>query len=256
MAPITQEKFDAFIVDSEIDTRMRLRQATSSVTQFGKIHVFSSTRECSQRFQVGGDHCDVVFLSSKFDTKDVQDFIHVSKETKTGQDTAYILVLGARDQGSGVIANNVMIGVDGFLFEPYSVDQLVEITTLSAKVRKERSAARERIGLTLLLTDIINQVDLVAYLKGLGHEPGTSMKKLKELTHNLGNLSPESFQVYVELAIKIFSEAPVPKKAFKTDNYKGASSRVKRKADSKVVSEAEAAFKAQAEAAKANVKGN
>ena len=253
MAPITQAKYDAFIVDSDIDTRMRLRQATSSVPQFGKIHVFSSPRECTQKLQLGGDHCDVIFLSSKFEMSEVQEFIRLAKETKTGQDSAYILVLGARDQGSGVIANNVMIGVDGFLFEPYSVDQLVEITGLSAKVKRERSASRERIGLTLLLTDIINQVDLVAYLKSLGHEPGTSLKKLKDLTQGLAALSPESFQVYVELAIKLFSDAPIPKKAFKTENYKGASSRVKKKMGEKVVADAEASFKAQADAAKANV---
>jgi len=248
------EKYDAIIMDSDIDTRMRLRQATSSVTQFGKVSALSGCREALQKMQTGAEKCDVAFISSRFDTPEVTEFIKAAKETKTGQDSAYILVLTSKNQDSSTIANNVMIGVDGFLFEPYSVDQLLEITQLSARVKKERSVARERIALTLLVNDIINQVDLVCYLKSLGHEPGTSMKKLKELCAGLPNLSPDAFQIYTDVAITSFGMTPVPKRAFKTDNYKGASSRVKKRMEQKIIGEAETIAKQQAEAIKSGAK--
>lgn len=245
----TYEKFDAVIVDADISTRMRLRQATGSVPQFGKVAVVGDTHEALGRLGTP-DRCDVVFLSSKFEDNDIQEFVRRGKETKQGQDSTYILVLGTNNQDSSTIANSVMIGVDGFLFEPYSVDQLVEITTLSAKVRRERGLARERVAITLTVTEMVKQLDLVAFLKGAGTEPGTSIKKLRDLAQPLHNLNSETLPIYWEVAMKTFEEAPPPKKAMRVDNYKGASSRVKKRMEQKMVEKAEAMFKGDGEGVK------
>ncbi|MBX7137816.1 MAG: hypothetical protein K1X83_07510 [Oligoflexia bacterium] len=235
----TFTRYDAFIIDSDIDTRMRLRQATSSVQQFGKVTALNEPRDATMKLQSGAEHCDVIFLSCRFDDKEIAEFVRAAKETKFGQDAAYILVLNTNNQDSSTVANSVMLGLDGFLFEPYSVDQLVEITVLSAKVKKERSVARERIALTLMMTDMMNQLDLVAYLKSTGILPETSWKKLTEFAAPLRNLGPESFALYCDIAVAMFSNAPAPKRSFKTENYKGASSRVKRKMEQKLIAETE-----------------
>lgn len=245
------EKFDAYIIDSDIDTRMRLRTATSSVAQFGKIIPLNEPRDALAKLNSGYERCDVVFLSSCFEESDVADFVRLAKESKGGQDSAYVLVLKGGDQDNNTIAKNVMLGIDGFLFEPYSVDQLIEITTLSARIRRERSAKREAVALNLMVTDIIKQIDLVSYLKSLGNDPTTSRKKLADLCSRLPTLAPEAFQTYVDIAVKLFGDAPVPARAFKTENYKGASSRVKRVMEKKLIAEIEKG----AETPKDEVKG-
>lgn len=247
------EKFNAIIVDDDIDTRMRLRQATSSVPQFSKVTPLTELREANQRLASEG-RCDVIFLSCNFSSGEISQFVQSAKETKGGQDTAYILVLKTSKQDSSTVANSVMMGLDGFLFEPYSVDQLVEITTLAARVRKERTQARERIALTLLIGDMINQLDLVAYLRALEHEPGTSWRKFKDLCATLPNLSPESFDLYVRIAINLFENAPPPKKVFRADQYKGASSRVKKKMGAKIAADAEKEFAKARESKEAELK--
>lgn len=234
-------KYDAIIVDPDLDTRMRLKQATTAVSNFGKVWQVGSLREGISKLS-SPERLDVVFLSYyRFSKEEVIEFISSGKKTQQGQDAAYILVLKGKDQESGTIAQNVMIGADGFLFEPYSVDSLYEITILADKVRKERSMLRESAALRFLISDMMNQIDLVAYVKASGMEVGRGMRKLKELCSVLTTLQPESLELYHKLALDLFENAPLPRKA-PPKRYSGASSRVKKKLDDKMLEELEAEF--------------
>ena len=235
MAGPGYQKFDAVIIDPELDTRMRLKQATSSVHQFGKVHQQQSLREAMGRLGTD-DRCDVIFISYRFEQPEIVEFIKQAKATKSGQDAAYVMLMRNKDQDASKVAANVMIGADGFLFEPYSVDYLLEITNLAAKVQKERADTRERAAITFLVSDIINQIDLVASMKAQGFEVVASLKKLKEMGKVFTTLTPESFAVYTEVAIKQFGDAPVPQKIVQK-KYGGASSRVKKKLEQKIAAE-------------------
>lgn len=235
--PIFQ-KFDALLVDPEIQSRMRLKQATTAVPHFGKVHQVNELREAQGKL-AGNERCDVVFISRRFEMETIISFIKTAKSTPQGQDSAYILVLGAKDQDSSTVAASVMSGFDGFLFEPYSVDNLLEITQISARVRKERSQAREEAAMKLLVTDLLNQVDLLSYMKTVKSDPTRVFKKLRETTAVLKTLSPESVDVYYRVALDMFENAPLPTKIFQRKNYGGASSRVKRKMEDKLIAELE-----------------
>lgn len=232
-------KYDAFIVDPDLDTRMRLKQATSSVHNFGKVHQLQGLREANQKLGTD-DRCDVIFLSYRFDQAELSEFIKQAKATKNGQDAAYILVMKSKDGDSSKVAANVMVGADGFLFEPYSVDYLMEITNLAARVRLERSDAREKAALNFIVHDIINQLDVVATMKAQGFEVVTALKKLKELCTVFKTLTPDSTKYYYDIAIKLFGDAPVPKK-IETKKYGGASSRVKKRMEQKATEQIVAA---------------
>ncbi len=238
MTAVGYNKYEAFIVDSDLDSRMRLKQATSSVHNFGKVQQIAALKEAVSKLS-GPDKCDVVFISYKFDQSEVTQFIKEAKQTPHGQDAAYVLVLRGQDQDSQTVASNVMIGADGFLFEPYSVDNLIEITSLAARVKRERSKSREAAALKFLITDVMNQVDLIAFLKQSGYEVGRSLKKFKDLCGVFQTLEGDSKDLYFELAIKMFEEAPLPKTMFQNKKYAGASSRVKRLAEKKVMAELE-----------------
>lgn len=232
--PSAYVRYDAFLVDSDLDARMRLKAATTSVSSFGKVHQASRLKECMDRLKSGGDRADVIFLSYRFDRSEVVAFIEEAKQIPSSQDAAYVLVLRTQDQDSSTIASNVLGGADGMLFEPYSVDQLIEITALAAKVRKERSAFREEAALKFLLSDVMNQIDQIAYLKSCEHETGVSIKKLKEMCTVFRALQGESLVNYLRIAVDTFEEAPLPKKIFQRKKYVGASTRVKARVQAKV----------------------
>lgn len=237
------QKFDAIIIDSDISSRTRLRQATIAVPTFGDV-AYAQTFDNAMGKLGGGQKCDVVFIAQKFESIEVTNFIKASKETKQGQDAAYVLVLGDNSDKT-TVANYVMHGADGFLFAPFSVDSLVEITTLAAKVRKERSATRERAAMKLLVSDLIAQIDTVAFLKSCQCDAGRSGKKMLELGNHVKGMPKDSQNTYFELLIEMFSAAPLPKKAFQAKMYSGASSRVKRRMAEKAVAEMEEAAKTE-----------
>jgi response regulator RpfG family c-di-GMP phosphodiesterase len=231
-----EKRYDTITIDPDLDSRMRLKQAMSSVYNFGKNFQSQSLDDARSRLG-GSEPIDVVFVSSRYSQEDIKNFILKGKETKYGQDCAYVLVLQAKDQHSSSVAQNVMIGTDGFLFEPYSVDQLLEITRLAARVKKERGDARERAAVQLLVQDVINQLDQVAYLRSCSVESANGMKKLKDLCSMFHTLTGEKLDIYYQSAVKAFEEAPIPKAVYQPKKYGGVSSRIKKKLEDKILSE-------------------
>lgn len=231
-------KFDITIIDPDMNSRMRLKQATTATPYFGKIQQFGEMREATMRLSAP-ERNDVTFISHKYEMSDIQSYIKSAKESKSHQDTAFILVLGAKNQDSSTVASSVLSGFDGFLFEPYSVDNLLDITQISAKVKKERSQAREEAAMKLLITDMMNQLDLLAYLKQSNSETTRLLKKLKDTAGFLKTLNADSTNVYLKVAVDTFENAPLPTKVFQKKTYGGASSRIKRKMEDKLLAELE-----------------
>lgn len=231
------EKFNAIVADPDIQTRMRLKQATSAVPQFGEVAQANSLKEVLTKLASG--RWDVVFVSQRFGEDEIKSLVVQAKETKGGQDSAYVLVLKSAGQEKSSMGAQMLSGADGFLFEPYSVDQLVEITHLSARVRKEREETRQKIGYTLLITDFMTQLDTCAYLRSLDYELSRSLEKLREMAHQLHIIPENKRDALFEVMIKLFSEAAPPKAMFQGKQYSGASERVKKKLADKIVMEAE-----------------
>ena len=183
---------------------------------------------------------DVAFLAASFSGSEVSSFVQKAKSLKAGQDCAFVLLVRGENQDKSSIAQAVLDGVDGFLFEPYSVDALDEIAKLATRVRRERSVEREKLAMTLLISDIIRQIDLVAYLKSCELEPERTWKRLVEACAPMRSYSAENQAVFFETLIEEFIKAPLPARSFQASQYKGASQRVKRKMAEKVVAEVEA----------------
>jgi DNA-binding NtrC family response regulator len=231
-------KYDAILVDPDLNSRMRLKQATTAVTQFGAVQQVGTLQEATAKIQ-SSRQCDVIFLSYRFQPGEISEFIKKAKETKEGQDAAYVLVMKSNSGDGATIAQNVLGGADGMLFEPYSVDYLYEITNLAAKVRKERSGTREKAALQMLANDMVSQVDQLAYLKSCEMETVRQFKKLAESCAFVKGLSPESLQTYFDMVVNAFENAPLPTNVSKYKKYGGVSNRIKKRMEKKVVAELE-----------------
>jgi hypothetical protein len=233
MAPT---KFNCIIIDPDMTGRMRLKQATAPVNEFGMITPMSNINEANA-YLAQDKPTDVIFLSGRLPQEQLSPFIQSAKLSKSGQDAAYVVVTKSASEGATGIAEIMMIGGDGMLCEPYSVDSLLEITLLSARVRKERSDQREKAAIGMIVKDIINQLDLVSCLKANGCELGLSIKKLKDLGGMIHAMSPESRKIYYDVMAEAFMVAPIPPKALGVKKYGGVSSRIKKKMDQKMADE-------------------
>jgi CheY-like chemotaxis protein len=209
-----------------MDVRMRLKQATSSVTNFGKVHQASIPREALEKMRVEGP-IDVVFISYQYDKQQLTDFVKEAKQDPAGQDTAYVLILKRKGESNAALAEYMLTGADGFLFEPFSVDELVEITVLATRIKKERLAARELIAVKLLLKDLIKHLDALYLLLRNGMLAETTKKKFEHLCSRLPTLQPETKILYYDLAVEMFGRVPVPNRDHVGRRYEGNSRRVK-----------------------------
>ncbi len=235
------QKNNVMIVDPDLDTRMRLRQAMVAVPDFGLVRQCGALREALGHLQNDPTGCDVVFISHRFqEDSEVREFIKQLKETPSSQDAAFVLVLQEQPEQTAEFATQVATGFDSFLVEPYSVNSLVEITKLANKVKKERGESRARIAVNLLAANMIDQLDMVAYLKSSGYEVGRSMSKLKDMAATMRQFCEDYSEVCSETLIKLFSEAPLPKKIFQVKKYSGVSDRVKKRMEQKIISQMEA----------------
>lgn len=229
-------KVDSLVIESDMPARNRLKQAAISIPEFGKMEFQSNTAEGLQRLTSGGMNYDVVFVSYRIASEEVVSFIKQGKEAKHAQDAAFILILENADQNSSVVASNMLVGADGLLFEPFSVDQLVEITRLAAKVKRERADAREKAALKVLVQDISTQIDLLSQLKKHGYDVGTTQKKLREVCAVLKTLDPNALNYYFETVVEHLENAPLPRPLAGKLAYGGVSSRVKKKMEARITS--------------------
>lgn len=239
-------KFNCLIIDPDMPGRMRLKQATTPINEFGMVTPMANVNEATV-FLKGEKITDVVFLSARLPQEQLGPFIAMSKQTKGGQDAAYVII--KKDQGdASAMAEIMMLGGDGMLCEPYSVDSLLEITLLAARVRKERASERHKIALGIMVKDLISQLDLVCCLKANNCELGLSIRKLKDVSAMIQALDAESLPVYFEVMQQAFIDAPLPPKALGTKKYGGVSNRVKKKMDQKLAEEIEKQMSGEAAA--------
>ena len=229
------DTYDALVIDPELDSRMRLKQAMSSVASFRGSVQFGKLREVITKLETSITPTDVIFISYRFDENEVIEFISQAKKINASQDAAFIVIKRSHDKQSTSIATSMLGGADGLLFEPFSVDQLVDITQIASRIKKERFQAREAIALRFLLADVINQIDQLAYLKSCEYETGPAVKKLKDMCSVFHSLSMESKSIYFNLAIDTFEASPAPKLIFQRKKYGGVSSRVSKRMEKKTL---------------------
>jgi hypothetical protein len=227
--------YTTIIIEPDLDSRMRLKTAMSSVYQFGRSHQVVSLNDGLAK--LSSEFIDVVFISYRFSKEEVLLFIDKAKSTKGGIDTAYVAILPAKEQLSSVVAQSIMKGYDGMLFEPYSVDQLLEITQLASRVKLERSAAREKTAIVMMIQDLIIQLDQVSYVKSCKVDSGVGFKKFREMCTLIKGLDQAKLDVYFENVVNAFEEAQPPKPVPQNMRYGGVSSRIKKKLEQKIISE-------------------
>ncbi len=227
-----------YIVDSDVERKLRLKQATTPVQLFKQTLLFNTLEEPIQKME-HDDFCDIVFLSTRFPESEVATFINKAKLTKRGQDSTFVMVLGAKESQSAKLPEYMLLGIDGFLFEPYSVDGLTETANLAMKIKKERRETRERLAMTVMVKDCIKQIDSLSITKKFGMGSSKIAARLETLGGSIKRLPEESMSSYFNVLMEEMINAPIPEKLAQMESYKGASTRVKKTIEKKIMDELE-----------------
>ncbi|MCB0324859.1 MAG: hypothetical protein KDD69_14850 [Bdellovibrionales bacterium] len=227
------DRFNILIIDPDSGSRGNLKQAALALTQFHKVYATATLKEAIGKTDAP-ESIDVLFISYRFDAEDIAAFIDQAKQTKRGKDWAYCAVLKASEQKNDVIAGSVIGGIDGFLFEPFSADNLREIAEVTAKVKLQNELKRKQAAMQVLLKEISAHLDAVAFYKKRGRDPRAAMRKLAEAASSLEKFKGNTFAAYVEAATEYFGNVPPP-----ISEYTGASQRVRARMEERMLRELE-----------------
>jgi len=230
--------YTAALVDSDTTYRMRLKQATTSVPRFKNCQQFSNLNELKSKLN-STEPFDLIFLSKRFGDAAISSFVKDARDKKATMDAAFILVLEGKDDSQSQFGEYMLLGINGFLVEPYSVDKLVETTLIAAKVKKDRSLGRRKLAFQMLLKDLEQTVDILSISTS-----GTSLrtkieKRIESLHGTIADLDQESVNIFVETLVDHFAEISSPAESLDVPSYAGASSRVKKILERKLLEKLE-----------------
>lgn len=234
----TDDRFNVLIIDPDSASRGKLKQVALALTTFKKVHTISNLRE-GLAMTSPHESIDIVCLSYRFEEKDIGKFIETAKATEGGKEWAYMAVLKSAEQKNQVVANGVITGIDGFLFEPYSADNMREMAEITAKVKHRNAMNRKKAAMKMILKEVIEHIDAVSFYKSKGKDPITAKKRLAESCQSLRKFRGEVFDVYVEMAIELFGAAQPPAVA----SYSGVSKRIKDRLETKMLKDLEERYK-------------
>jgi hypothetical protein len=201
------EKYDILVVDPNRERRMRLKAATASVLSFGSVALCSEFKKGLEVLK-DGDQRIIVFVGPESGEKSIRTFIDEAKQTSQGQDSAYLILLSG-ETGKAGLTSSILDGCDGVLLEPFSVDSLVEVTTLAASTHRQRRRAREEAAIAHLVPSALNTLDAIATSKVTGSSPGEKVRDLKVYAKAIQGLDESLRTYYFNLVIKE-SEAMKP----------------------------------------------
>ena len=205
-----------------------MKDAMRSVAAFAGVGSAASLTEAVETIK-SGSTVDVVFLSQRLDSDESLNFIARAKTLANSRDAAFVVLVSSASERSNM-ARQMVAGADGFLVEPYSVDQLVQITHLAERVRCERRDARFEKAAELLLSELIDQVDQLAILRKSGRAGNISQQIFLDTCSVLKTLEPVLQEQYLRLAVERFSGIAKPRTLqLRGNSYTGASERVRKK---------------------------
>ena len=91
---------NALAIDPDMDSRLRVKQATQPMHQFKKVQLTAKPIEAQNILELS-DPIDVFFISERLKEEDVTGFIKKAKEMKAGQDAAFVLLASAASDEGG-----------------------------------------------------------------------------------------------------------------------------------------------------------
>lgn len=185
----------SLIVDPDLQSRMRLKQIAMSSCKH--VALASTLREGLERLN-SDLQCDALYLSTRFDHHHCAEFLHRGKQTKQGSDSAYLLIFnGDSEVDQQTIARMLMVGFDGSITEPCSVEDFSQSITLATQIKKMRQDERILAGIKLTVSGIAQEIDTISMARKAKMPAVKAESKLRELAASLATLPTEFHESYV-----------------------------------------------------------
>jgi len=234
----TSDRFNVLIVEPDSGTRAKLKHAVLALTTFHKLTTVSTIDEALSNAEHGFEKIDVVLLSRSFSIDQIIEFIQKSRATKRGCEWAYISICSAKKKDNEEVVDSFIEGVDGFLQEPYSADDLRQIAEIADRVRLMNEEKRKRAAMLEGLREMLEHIDAIATYSSCAQDTTTPWCKLIDAKDKIDKYRKQYFEIYISMLIEETAKAtPSPVKI-----YSGPSQRIKQRIKEKTLTKLDSTY--------------
>ena len=193
----------ALYIDPDLTGRLRFKQAARTTGMLGSLIAINTLLEGLERLEARKSY-DVIYLTSRFTTEIVANFVRAARRTAQGGRSVYMVVLERRECDATTLAGFALAGVDGFLVSPFSTESLSENVDIATRLVSVKARKNDELSVELLVKAVTsNFSNYVRCLK----EKSASFVPRDQLrrTHSLiAALAPELRVAYFELLTERF----------------------------------------------------
>jgi len=195
------------VIEADSERRSRCSQAARENVAFKKVNAISNPREFDTRVSQGHIY-DVVFIGASFRLELINDVVRVAKAHS--EDCTCILVAGAQQQDALSLASSIMGGVDGFLYEPFSVDGLNQVARIAQELKRVYHERRMKASVKLIVGEMLDTVDDLSFGKMVGRNKSNPSGVMGKLLVAIKELGPEALSIYYDELIERSIDRMVP----------------------------------------------
>ncbi|NDC36438.1 MAG: hypothetical protein EBZ48_00100 [Proteobacteria bacterium] len=207
------ENLSFLIASPDLDSRTKLREVLRAFVYKGTIHQERSLHGLAGRFKperkaIEGE-INGLFVASSFGRAAIVSLLQEADSIGAKLPPVVIFINDKQLEDSTEVAALYLEGIDGFIREPYSSDELLAlINTLGNQSQRTISAeAKVKKAAEFLLFDAMAHIDELARQQMQGLEPGGyPLKNLRAVSKVLSKLSGKNLPLYFELVTAVFQK--------------------------------------------------
>ena len=206
------ENLSFLIVSPDLDSRTKLREVLRAFVYKGTIHQERTLRGLPARFKSLGkdEKIHTLFVASSFGRSAISGLLQEAAGLGAKLPPIVVFINDKELEDSTEVASLYLEGIDGFIREPYSSDELLALinTFLNQAQRAVSAEAKTKRAAEFLLYDAMAHIDDLARQQMHGHDPGGyPLKNLKTVSRVLRKLSEKNLPLYFDLMSSVFERA-------------------------------------------------
>jgi hypothetical protein len=151
---------------------------------------------------------DVVFIGGSVPRDTVNEVVRVAKGHS--EDCACVLIENGHEQDAISLAATMVDGIDGFLYEPFSVEGLAQVSEVARELKRVNQERRIKATVKLVVVEMLDSVDDISIGRANGRPTPNSSATLARLHDTLARLGPDALPLYFEELIEKSAERMVP----------------------------------------------
>ena len=206
------KKLHSLVLDNDINARTRLREVLKNIALKSEVEYVRNIEQVLSR--VEAKRFDCLFISSSLGSDALDGAISKVRNSTRGAKLLLIVNLRPADKDSITVASLFLKGSNGFICEPYSAEEIVQLIE-DAKKSKEiagQDQAKLAGSAGLLVRSAMQQIDQLAYDRAVGKEgKGFAGRELERIAESLKEIAPKIGEQYTEILVEAFQEAKVPR---------------------------------------------